>query len=103
MGSLKAVNCREKFVKVAEDESDEAIELPLEEDGTLLLSTLVACFPSSSSLKYRSKATNTVRGVRTVGGRLHAPDDGWASNLFICVFPKGLCMPVSYLITEASR
>ena len=86
MGSLK----QRKYVKVVEGESDEAVELPLEEDGTLLLSTLVAHWPGSSSLKYLSKSTNSVREIRAVEGRLNAPDDGWSSNLFICVFPKGL-------------
>lgn len=34
-----------QYIQVAEEESDEPIELPTEEDATLLLSTLSAQFP----------------------------------------------------------
>jgi TAR DNA-binding protein 43 len=34
-----------EFIQVAEDFNDESIELPVEDDGTLLLSTLQAQFP----------------------------------------------------------
>jgi len=42
------------YLQVAEEEGDEPIELPAEEDGTLLISTLAAQFPGCSGLKYRS-------------------------------------------------
>nr|XP_017018715.1 TAR DNA-binding protein 43 isoform X2 [Drosophila kikkawai] len=78
------------FVQVSEEEGDEPIELPAEEDGTLLLSTLQAQFPGSCGLKYRNMDTKAVRGVRSNEGRLFPPsvDSGWGEYLYFCVFPK---------------
>ncbi|KRF98137.1 uncharacterized protein Dwil_GK15864, isoform B [Drosophila willistoni] len=78
------------FVQVSEEEGDEPIELPAEEDGTLLLSTLQAQFPGSCGLKYRNMDTKAVRGVRSNEGRLFPPsvDSGWGEYIYFCVFPK---------------
>ena len=76
------------YIQVCEEESEEPIELPCEDDGTLLLSTLVAQFPGSCGLKYRHPDTRAFRGVRLAEGRLHPPDEGW-NYVFVCVFPKG--------------
>lgn len=78
-----------EYLQVAEDEGEEPIELPSEDDGTLLLSTLSAQFPGSSGLKYRNPESKSFRGVRLSEGRLHPPPDGgWGSQIFYCVFPK---------------
>ncbi|XP_055922421.1 TAR DNA-binding protein 43-like isoform X2 [Eupeodes corollae] len=78
------------FVQVAEDEGDEPIELPTEEDGTLLQSTVQAQYPGSCGLKYRNEDTKAVRGVRLNEGRFFPPttDGGWGTQIFFCVFPK---------------
>ncbi|XP_030369892.1 TAR DNA-binding protein 43 isoform X3 [Scaptodrosophila lebanonensis] len=80
------------FVQVSEEEGDEPIELPAEEDGTLLLSTLQAQFPGSCGLKYRNMDTKAVRGVRSNEGRLFPPsvDSSWGEYIYFCVFPKGI-------------
>ncbi|KAH8261647.1 hypothetical protein KR044_012970 [Drosophila immigrans] len=80
------------FVQVSEEEGDEPIELPAEEDGTLLLSTLQAQFPGSCGLKYRNLDTQAVRGVRSNEGRLFPPssESGWGEDIYFCVFPKGI-------------
>jgi len=80
------------FVQVSEEEGDEPIELPAEEDGTLLVSTLQAQFPGSCGLKYRNLDTKAVRGVRSNEGRLFPPsvDAGWGEYLYFCVFPKDM-------------
>lgn len=81
------------YVQVAEDEGEEPIEVPCEEDGTLLLSTLAAQFPGTCGLKYRNESTGTMRGVRVTDGKLQPPPGtGWGNSLYICVFPKGLCL-----------
>lgn len=80
-----------EYLQVAEDEGEEPIELPTEDDGTLLLSTLAAQFPGSSGLKYRNPDSRAMRGVRLSEGRLHPPPEiGWGSQIFYCVFPKGM-------------
>ncbi|KAK9754063.1 Transactive response DNA-binding protein N-terminal domain [Popillia japonica] len=77
------------YFQVAEDEGEEPIELPTEDDGTLLLSTLAAQFPGTCGLKYRSTDSKAMRGVRLSDGRLHPPpESGWGSQMFYCVFPK---------------
>lgn len=76
------------YVKVIEDEGEEPIELPTEEDGMLLLTTLTAQFPGCSGLKVKIPDTNTMRGIKLINGRLHPPETGWGDNFYQCVFPK---------------
>lgn len=86
-----------EYLQVAEDEGEEPIELPTEDDGTLLLSTLSAQFPGSCGLKYRNPDSRAMRGVRLSEGRLHPPPEiGWGSQIFYCVFPKGLANEFFY-------
>jgi len=75
------------FIRVAEDEGEDIIEIPVEGDDTLLLSTLAAQFSGACGLKYRHPTTKTLRGVRLVEERLIAPDEGWDFDFF-CSFPK---------------
>ncbi len=77
------------YLQVAEDDGEEPIEVPTEEDGTLLLSTLQAQFPGASGLKFRNPDSGSLRGVRLVDGRFHPPDNGWGNTVYYCVFPKG--------------
>lgn len=78
------------YIQVAEDEAEEPIEVPCEEDGTLLLSTLAAQFPGCCGLKYRNPGTGTMRGIRLTDGKLNPPfGTGWGNSLYVCVFPKG--------------
>ncbi|XP_014610473.1 PREDICTED: uncharacterized protein LOC106790228 isoform X2 [Polistes canadensis] len=76
------------YIQVAEDEGEEPIELPTEDDSTLLLTTLSAQFPGTCGLKYRNPESRTMRGVRLVEGRLHPPENGWGKAVYFCVFPK---------------
>ncbi|EDW41570.1 TAR DNA-binding protein 43 [Drosophila sechellia] len=78
------------FVQVSEKEGDEPIELPAEEDGTLLLSTLQAQFPDCSGLQYRIVETKSLRGVRSNEGRMYSPSEesDWGEYHYFCVFPK---------------
>ncbi|KAF2354829.1 RNA recognition motif domain [Trinorchestia longiramus] len=75
------------FIKVAEEEGEDVIEIPVEEDGTLLLSSLSAQFPGACGLKYRHPTSKALRGVRLFEDRLIAPDEGWDFEFF-CSFPK---------------
>ena len=78
-----------QYIQVAEEEQEEPIELPSEEDGTLLLSTLAAQFPGACGLKYRNPETGGMRGIRLAEGRLHPPDTLCGTHLYVTVFPKG--------------
>lgn len=76
------------YLCVADDEHEEAIEIPLEDNGNLLLSTLTAQFPGACGLKYRNPSTGVMRGVRLADGYLYPPDGTWSSPLYIVVYPK---------------
>ncbi|XP_069113834.1 TAR DNA-binding protein 43-like isoform X2 [Argopecten irradians] len=76
------------YISVSENETDEAVEIPSEDDGTLLLSTLAAQFPGACGLKFRNPATGNFRGVRLIDGKLHPPDSAWGNDTYIVVFPR---------------
>jgi len=79
------------YISVAEEEGGEPIELPTEEDGTVLLTTLSAQFPGACGLKFRNPETRAWRGVRLADGRLWPPaDTGWSNNIFVTVLPKAV-------------
>lgn len=80
-----------EYVPVSEGESDEPIELPAEEDGALLLSTVAAQFAGASGLKYRAGGApgGRLRGLRLVDERLAPPPEGWAAHRrYWCAFPR---------------
>ncbi|KAK3596420.1 hypothetical protein CHS0354_020670 [Potamilus streckersoni] len=78
-----------QFVSVTEDENEESVEIPCEEDGTLLITNLSAQFPGACGLKYRS-SSGGLRGVRLgADGKLHPPEDEqWGPITYLAVFPK---------------
>ena len=83
-----------RYIQVAENEGEEPMEVPLEEDGTLLLSTLNAQFPGSCGLKYRNPESGSMRGIRLSDGRLYPPDADWANRVYLAVFPRGKTVAV---------
>lgn len=79
-----------EYIRVTEDENDEPIEIPSEDDGTVLLSTVTAQFPGACGLRYRNPVSQCMRGVRLVEGILHAPDAGWGNLVYVVNYPKGV-------------
>jgi hypothetical protein len=89
------------YIQVAESEDDEAIELPCEPDGSILLSTVSSQFSGASGLKFRNPETKTLRGLRLVDGKLMAPEKGWAAyQTYYCVFPRGAFRSNSDLLLD---
>ncbi|KAA0707201.1 TAR DNA-binding protein 43 [Triplophysa tibetana] len=78
----------ECYIRVAEDENEEPMEIPSEEDGTVLLSTVAAQFPGACGLRYRSPVSQCMRGVRLVEGILHAPEADWGNLVYVVNYPK---------------
>ncbi|XP_052818811.1 TAR DNA-binding protein 43-like [Mya arenaria] len=76
-----------QYIQVTDDENEEPIEIPSEEDGTLLLSTLAGQFPNACGLKYRNQSGG-FRGIRLSDGRLHPPDNTWKACVYLVVYPK---------------
>ncbi|XP_010782138.1 TAR DNA-binding protein 43 isoform X1 [Notothenia coriiceps] len=79
----------EVYIRVAEEENEEPMEIPSEDDGTVLLSTVAAQFPGACGLRFRSPVSQCMRGVRLVEGILHAPENGWGNVVFVVNYPKG--------------
>ncbi|KPJ02202.1 TAR DNA-binding protein 43 [Papilio xuthus] len=80
-----------EYALVSEGEEDEPIELPTEEDGSLLLSTVTAQFAGASGLKYR--VGGRLRGLRLVEERVSPPPGGWAAHRYFCAFPRAVAQP----------
>jgi hypothetical protein len=79
------------FVKVAEEEGEEPIELPCEDDATLLLTTLTGQFPGACGLKYRNPESLAWGGVRLSDARLYCPHElnrAWGIQVYVTVMPK---------------
>lgn len=81
----------EVYIRVAEEENEEPMEIPSEDDGTVLLSTVAAQFPGACGLRFRSPVSQCMRGVRLVEGVLHAPENGWGNIVYVVNYPKGSC------------
>ncbi|XP_070560538.1 TAR DNA-binding protein 43-like isoform X2 [Ptychodera flava] len=76
------------YIRVAEDEGEEEIEMPLEHDGSILMSTILSQFPGSCGLRYRNPESGGMRGLRVVEGVIHPPDGMWSDTVYLAVFPK---------------
>lgn len=77
-------------VQESEGEDSESIEIELEDDNSLLLTSLTSLFPDATGLKYRHPGTNTLRGVKLADGKFIEPLDGWSAvQNYICVFNRG--------------
>lgn len=101
----QALIMTECYIRVAEDENEEPMEIPSEEDGTVLLSTVAAQFPGACGLRYRSPVSQCMRGVRLVEGILHAPESDWGNLVYVVNYPKGMirsCKYCAYLIARTS-
>jgi len=75
------------YIQTAEHEGDEAVELPLEADYTLAMTTLTAQYPGASGLKYRSE-NGGWRGLRVTDGKVYQVDSNWGNATYIAVYPK---------------
>lgn len=87
----------QRCIKVCEEFGEEECEVPLEDDRTLLLTTLQSCFPGSTGLKFKNPTTKFFRAVKIDSEfKFHPPisgensGDGWDSEniSYLCVFPK---------------
>jgi len=64
--------------------SDDLVEVPSEEDGSLLLSSVSAQFPGSVGLRFRSER-GAWRGLRVTGNKVDPPADGWGTRHYYVV------------------
>ncbi|MEQ2164941.1 hypothetical protein GOODEAATRI_011938, partial [Goodea atripinnis] len=85
---LSRSDMSELYIRVAEDENEEPMEIPSEDDGTVLLSSVAAQFPGACGLRYRNPESQCMRGVRLVEGVLHAPESSWGNLVYVVNYPK---------------
>ena len=93
-----------QYVQVADDEADETMELPTEDDGTLLVSTLAGQFVGAIGLKYRVPETGKQRGVRLANDRLHPPEGGvWGDSVYVTVYAKATAAATSASVVATGK
>uniref|UniRef100_A0A673T9Y8 TAR DNA-binding protein 43 N-terminal domain-containing protein n=1 Tax=Suricata suricatta TaxID=37032 RepID=A0A673T9Y8_SURSU len=73
-----------EYPQVTEDENDKPIEMPSEEDGTVLLLMATAQFLGACVLPSRNLMFPCMRGVRLIEEILHVPSEAGGGNL-VCV------------------
>ncbi|KAL1460813.1 hypothetical protein WDU94_012756 [Cyamophila willieti] len=73
-----------QYIFITNNLEEDAMEIPSEDDGTILLSTLQAQYPSAIGLKY--KVESRYRAVKLADGKLYAPLDGWQDRVYFCTF-----------------
>lgn len=79
-------------VQESEEEGSESIEIELQDDNSILLTSLTSLFPEATGLKYRHPETNTLKNVKLVDGKLVGlePFTVWSAvQSYICVFGRG--------------
>ena len=81
----------DSYVLVSDVELGEPIEMPVESDGSVLLSSIQSQFPSAIGLKFRNPATKAFRAIRLVEGRLLPPnsDSGWDPETIYLINSNG--------------
>uniref|UniRef100_A0A8C9K2N8 TAR DNA-binding protein 43 n=1 Tax=Panthera tigris altaica TaxID=74533 RepID=A0A8C9K2N8_PANTA len=70
-------------IRGTKDENDKPIEIPSEDDGTVLPSTIAAQFLGACGLSSRSPVSQCMRGIWLVEGILHAPEAGWGNLVYV--------------------
>lgn len=77
-------------VQESEDENAESIEIELEDDKSLLLTSLTSLFPDATGLVFRHPVTNQRRAVKFADGKFVEPIEGWSfAKKYFCVFHRG--------------
>lgn len=71
------------YIKVSAGDSEEFMEIPMEDDGTVMLSTIQTQFPDAIGLKCKG-LSGAWRAIRAVENRLAAPKGGWGDRIY-CV------------------
>ncbi|KAL3317370.1 hypothetical protein Ciccas_003981 [Cichlidogyrus casuarinus] len=75
------------YLVIYESEEEEPIEVPLEDDNSMLLRTITNLFPNCIGLKYKAE-TGLLRFLKIDDDKVLPPDEGWTDKKIYCVFPK---------------
>ena len=75
-----------KFICIKENENMEGLEIPVNQDNCINLSTISAQYTGVTGLKYKSE-TGNFRAVELNDENLLEPDGGWENKNYIIVKP----------------
>ena len=90
----------EVFVIVTNFEGGENIEVDVEDDGTLTMTSIQSHFgKDATGLKYKNPATGNWRRVRADGNYLFPPKGGWSMLTYLVQREK----PSSGVVEEESK
>lgn len=84
------------YLSVVNAKGDVAVDIPLDKNGSLSMSNLVAQFPGATGLKYLNQETGTFRAVFSQNGCFYPPIDAvWPQAQYIAVTPtdKSVLIP----------
>lgn len=76
------------YLKVSGGEGQEFIELPKEEDNTVLFTFIESQFPSAVGLKYKDY-NGDWNFIKPVGDALNPPKNGWGQSVYYAAQPIG--------------
>ena len=82
------------YVRISDISGTDMVELPTENDGTMLLSTLTSQYPDTIGLRFQSES-GAWRGVRVVDGVLDAPLEGWREKVYVIVTKTSELLSIS--------
>ena len=77
------------YICIKSPNSRGTIELPLEDDGSLLLTTLTSQFPDAIGLTFYCESSQGTRGLKLNEGKLWSPRGGWSNIIYSCTSIKG--------------
>ncbi|KAK2725833.1 uncharacterized protein LOC136032058 [Artemia franciscana] len=83
------------YICIKSPNSRGTIELPLEDDGSLLLTTLTSQFPDATGLTFYCESAQATRGLKLSEGKLWPPRGGWSNTIYSCTTNKGMFIRVS--------
>jgi len=80
----------ENFIKVQSMETSGYIEIPVEKDCTVFLSSIKAQFPQACGLNYKNPSSKTIRGLKLVENVLYLPSKNkdWKQLVYTVVSCK---------------
>ena len=80
--SAQSANYVDSCILVAPKENDDPVEIPLEHDGTVLMSSIQSQFPNAIGIKFRNPATRAFRAVKLADNVLYPPnlENGWGAS-----------------------
>ncbi|XP_075255513.1 TAR DNA-binding protein 43-like [Convolutriloba macropyga] len=88
----------DQYILVALVENGEPVEVPVESDGTVLLSSIQSQYPQAIGIKFRNPATRAFRAVKLCDNILYPPssENGWGEEDLVYVVNAATPVVMTY-------